>query len=575
MYTFRDLTPEEPVVTSAYMCRFRNLKIKAVFLDDVMSNPDVPGSDVVITYETRSLRDTKEIIKSVSIRDANEFVKQNPHPRLWRLLAEAALKELSLDTSYKSYIQCGDYHGVYFVKQVKQLDSEAKQKAEIEAYFHNLDEAEKIYRSIDRKDLAIDLRKRYGDWKKVLTLVREMNGSDELLLEVFNQLGDHYSERQQWERSIQFYIKSRNFEKLSEAYYRVEDFDSLERLIEELPENSSLLSSIGDKLASVGLTSQSVQAFLKGGKTKGAIDVCVELNQWDEAVALAEKYHVSEIEDILYKYANHLVSKGNLITAIELYQKANRNTESAKLLAKLGEDAGKKMMHPLKAKKFYVLSALDIDRYKSRLLSDQGLRLNPNKALQGILSNESTNFENPWKGAEAYHFFLLAQRQLTEFKLLDCLNTCLRLMNSYEEYIVPKELYSLLALIGFYSKDFKVCSKAFIKLETMESLSEKERENYEQLAVEIFKDGPVNGIELEQKLCPTCGHEVYDYETSCQTCNTLFYPCVITGRNILDQDYWTCTTCKHRTIEHEIYKYHNCPLCHASLSSTLHSNDLF
>ncbi|KAF0983873.1 hypothetical protein FDP41_007788 [Naegleria fowleri] len=575
MYTFRDLTPEEPVITSAYICAFNNLKIKAVFMDDIMANPDMPESDSVITYETRSLRDTKEIIRSVSLRDANEFVKDNPHPRLWRLLAEAAMSDLELDMAYKAYIQCGDYHGVYFVKQIKQLDNEAKQKAEIEAYFHRLDEAEKIYRSIDRKDLAIDLRKRYGDWKKVLALVREMNGSDELMVDVFNHLGDYYSDRQQWDRSIQFYLKSRNFEKLIEAYYRVEDFESLERMIEELPENNPLLPVIGDKLASIGLSLQAIQALVKGGKIKQAIDVCVELNQWDEAVTLAEKHNMGEIEDILYKYANHLVSRGDLSSAIELYQKANRNTESAKILVKLAEEEGKTKLSPLRAKKFYVLSALEIERYRNRLLNDQTMRMNPNKALQTMLSHDATtNFENPWRGAEAYHFFLLAQKQLTEFKLADCLNTAMRLVTCYEEYFAPKELYSLLALAGFYAKEFKVCSKAFIKLESMEGLTEEEKEKYEQLAIDIFRDSPVNSVDLETRPCPTCGADTYDYEGSCNSCNVQFYACVVTGRNIGDQDFWTCPTCKHRAIESEIYKYHHCPLCHSSLMSST-SGDLF
>ena len=576
MYTFRDLAPEEPVTSSAYICAFNDLKIKAVFMDDIMNNPDSPESDCVVTYETRALRDTKEIIKSVSIRDANEFVKDNSHPRLWRLLAEAAMSELELDTAYKAYIQCGDYHGVYFVKQIKQLDNEAKQKAEIEAYFHRLDEAEQIYKSIDRKDLAIDLRKRYGDWKKVLSLVRETNGSDEMLVDVFNHLGEFYSDRQQWERSIQFYSKARNFEKLIEAYYRIEDFESLERLVDDLPENNPLLPVIGEKLASVGLSTPAIRALVKGGKIKGAIDVCVELNQWDEAVTLAEKHNMSEIEDILYKYANHLVSRGDLTAAIELYQKANRNTESAKILVKLAEEEGKNKLRPLRAKKFYVLSGIEIDKFRTRLLNDQAMRLNPNKALQSMLSHDaSTNFENPWKGAEAYHYFLLAQKQLTEFKLADCLNTTMRLITNYEEYFVPKELYSLLALSGFYAKEFKVCSKAFIKLESLSGLTEHEKEQYEQLAIDIFRDSPINGVELEQKPCTNCGNEAYDYECSCSSCNAPFYACMVTGKNIGDQEFWTCPTCKHRAIEHEIYKYHHCPLCHTSLTTDINSTDLF
>jgi hypothetical protein len=39
-----------------------------------------------------------------------------------------------------------------------------KQKAEVSAYFKRFNEAENLYREIDRKDLAIELRMRLGDW---------------------------------------------------------------------------------------------------------------------------------------------------------------------------------------------------------------------------------------------------------------------------------------------------------------------------------------------------------------------------------------------------------------------------
>ena len=42
MYIFRGLDPEEPVLSSAYICNFNKLKIKAVLLDEIMSEPDHP-----------------------------------------------------------------------------------------------------------------------------------------------------------------------------------------------------------------------------------------------------------------------------------------------------------------------------------------------------------------------------------------------------------------------------------------------------------------------------------------------------------------------------------------------------
>ncbi len=56
-----------------------------------------------------------------------------------------------------------------------------KQKAEVAAYFKRFDEADAIYRDIDRKDLAIELKMRLGDWFKVWQLLQTGGGDDALL----------------------------------------------------------------------------------------------------------------------------------------------------------------------------------------------------------------------------------------------------------------------------------------------------------------------------------------------------------------------------------------------------------
>jgi WD repeat-containing protein 35 len=42
------------------------------------------------------------------------------------------------------------------------------QKAEIAAWFNKFDDAEEIYRTIDRKDLVLEMRSKLGDWPKVV-----------------------------------------------------------------------------------------------------------------------------------------------------------------------------------------------------------------------------------------------------------------------------------------------------------------------------------------------------------------------------------------------------------------------
>lgn len=71
-------------------------------------------------------------------------------------------------------------------------------------------------------------------------------------------------------------------------------------------------------------------------RIKSAIDTCVALNQWHEAVELAKQHNVTEISALLARYASHLLDKGNRLQAIELYRKADKLLDAAKLLYQVG-----------------------------------------------------------------------------------------------------------------------------------------------------------------------------------------------------------------------------------------------
>ena len=263
MYIFRGLDPEEPILSSANICAFSNLKIKAVVLDDIIAEPEHPQKECMIHFETKSLRDTRELLKT-TIKDAYDFVDKNPHPRLWALLAEQALEQLDFVVAEKAFVKCQDYQGIQFVKRLKQLDKDrTKQQAEIAAYFLRFDDADRLYRDIDRKDLAAELRMRLGDWFKVVQLVQEGGLDDVHIQEAWDNIGDYYADRQKWSKAVQYYNQAKNYEKLVEYYHILEDYRSLQKLIDVLPEGSPLLVTLGRKFASVGLSNDAVSSFLK------------------------------------------------------------------------------------------------------------------------------------------------------------------------------------------------------------------------------------------------------------------------------------------------------------------------
>merc|ERR1719375_1012597 len=264
MYIVRGLQPEEPVLSNAYICAFKDLQIQSVLIDEVIQNPESPRKEVLLDFETKSLRDTRDILTKLSnLKDAFNYVDQNPHPRLWRLLAEAALDSLDFAVAEKAFVRYEDYQGIQFVKRLRLLDDKIKQKAEVAAYYQRFEEAESLYREIDRKDLAIDLRVRLGDWFRVIQLAQSGGGNEDLLQQAWSAIGDYYADRGKWSNAAQYYAKAQNNAALIDAYYFLENYDSLEQLITYLPEGSPVLADIGAKLTSVGLCEQAVQAYLR------------------------------------------------------------------------------------------------------------------------------------------------------------------------------------------------------------------------------------------------------------------------------------------------------------------------
>ncbi|KAM9432566.1 WD repeat-containing protein 35 isoform 3-T3 [Salvelinus alpinus] len=482
-----------------------------------------------------------------------------------RLLAEAALQKLDLKTAEQAFVRCKDYQGIEFVKSLGNLQSEAMKQAEVAAYFGRFEEAERMYLDMDRRDLAISLRIKLGDWFRVLQLLKTGSGDcdDALLEQAYNAIGDYFADRQKWVNAVQYYLQGRNQERLAECYYMLEDYDGLERLASSLPENHKLLPDIGQMFVTVGMCEQTVNAYLKCNQPKAAVDACVHLNQWNKAVELAKNHNMKEINSLLAKYASHLLEKNKPLEAVELYRKAHHFLEAAKLMFKIADEEAKRRTRPLRVKKLYVLAALLVENYHSQVKTSQqnkakGKTSEATSALAGLLEEDATSSDNrmvdsAWRGAEAYHFFLLAQRQLYEGYMVKAMKTALHLRD-YEDIIPVVEIYSLLAICSSANRAFSTCSRAFIKLESLESLSSEQRQLYEDLALEIFtKHSPKNNHMSGQDNAP-------------EGAEGKLPTCIVTGWTISEYQFWMCSVCKHCALENEIGSHNFCPLCHSSLA---------
>lgn len=562
--------------------------------------------------------------------------------------------------------------GIQFVKRLRLLHDRAKQRAEVLLYFRRADEAETAYLSMDRRDLAVDMRMRLGDWANVLRLLQRPGGSgsggsgaasagdDALLALARTRMGDYFADRQQWGRAVPFYEAARCYEALVECYYVTENYGALGGLVNALPEGSPLLANVAGKLQSVGLTEGAAQALLHAGDIKGAVDACVLLNQWDKALALAERHRLPQIETLLVKYGAHLTESGRSLTAVDLYKRAGRDAEAAKLLARLAADSARgkvaSLRGPLRSKQLYVLAALEVERHRKRTMeaaaagagtgagaaataalvtgaggaagavnAKQAAAMATAAAMSTLLKADADvaaaaastgagltaiglssgsaassdaaaarTLDAAWHGAEAFHFFMLAQRQLYDGDPASAMATACRLP-LYEDMLEGRDAFALLALTAFYAGCLGTCSRAFVKLEALESIPPPERDAFADLALAIFSaarplDPPADASNSLPCPTPGCRETLRTWSTNCMGCGANFPACVATGRPLFQAaaaaaagpagaaaelpDLWRCGTCRHRALRSAMHGRVSCPLCHAAVNGDAPAGDL-
>ena len=105
--------------------------------------------------------------------------------------------------------------------------------------------------------------------------------------------------------------------------------------------------------------------------------------------------------------------------------------------------------------------------------------------LKEVLSIDSQFTENSRRGTEAYNLFILIQKQISKGYADIVLKTA-RHMRDYEDIIPSVVNDLLLALCACANRALGTCSKAFIKLESLKTFSEKQKQQDEDLALELF-----------------------------------------------------------------------------------------
>ena len=578
---------------SDYLGKYLDNEVTAVRIEKLnndRNNDFFEGKDYLKKYENKVLREFNEILEDDEkgdLKEAFDFATKHPCNSFFTSITKKALDKLDLDTAQKTMLQTGDFEGLEFLKKIKGIDDEEMQKAEILEYNSNYDEASKTYNKMNRGDLDLAMNMKLGKWDKVTDIMSKDNPNtkDENLKKAYNQYADELMEKKEYDKAEENYQKSGNIQGLTNVYFAKEDYNKAAEMLEVIPEEDEFLEEVGDKFKKMGMCEEAAKAFIKHGNVNKAMEAYMENNKWEEAIELSRQNDFMNMEQLTNKFSSEFIKSGRKLDLVELYSKANMKNKANKYLKEIACDMRKIRQNPLLIKKIYVLAALELEIYKSQITDsqindDEHIHDNYPEELKNknpekkIVKNNYSSKEidriifNQWRGAEAFHFYMLCQVQLYKKKFKEACKTAMRL-TLYEKELGTEEVYRLIALCSYLNKCFKICSRALNVLENLQTINIQRRAKYKELAKSIFlKYGPKN-IDEKYLKCPNeqCKQLVSEYDIYCKNCGHNFSGCVLSGASIFDHHYFKCKQCHHKTKKSEVKRnpINNCPLCHVSL----------
>ena len=88
------------------------------------------------------------------------------------------------------------------------------------------------------------------------------------------------------------------------------------------------------------------------------------------------------------------------------------------------------------------------------------------QTLDGLMQHEAATgytgkIGGAWRGAEAFHFWMLAHRQLYQGDLEGALRTGM-LLREFDDILEATDVYCFIALAAFHCRQFGYVSSAFV-----------------------------------------------------------------------------------------------------------------
>ena len=586
-----DLILNEVVRTESYLLGF-DFPYIIVFDKDKLAdivesfvNENVKAISFVEKYIIPSLSIIQRKIEEGYILEEYEY--KNFDKKTIDYIASLYLLREDYEEAAKLYRYLNNYSAMKFVQRIKSgYQNNIFKRAEILLFLSKEREAIEYLISNNHENYIIKI---FIEQQKYEELVQHKNLLDGKTLEdCYNKLGEHYYLMGSYDKSAKYYQLSNNIEQLIDVYFAAEKFDALFGLKNEVKTEEEK-EKLARTLLEANMLDASAKVYETLRKEKKAVDIAILHNYWTTAVEIAERNNFQQIENLIQKFAGMLTQKKKKFELVQLYRKAKKNLEAAKILNSIAEDCMAQNADALTAKKLFVLSALEVNFQNKQMmnvdltanltnltLTDQ-TRNATMKTIATLITSDVTGISekmmaNPWRGAEAWHLYLLTIRNLKKCQFYEAFVVANKLRN-YELELEPQRVYAILAVSAYLAQLYKQFAKAINHLFTFyeEKKDDFMLKRLDTLVIETFKDQVPQDYNTEDKklncVAKNCTAEIYDFDSYCDTCGSNYGFCVVSGKSIFSKDYIRCGTCKHKLLKDAIKKtgLQFCSLCHGRL----------
>ncbi|KAE8914051.1 Intraflagellar transport protein [Phytophthora fragariae] len=286
----------------------------------------------------------------------------------WRLLAWEALKSMRFSVARKAFIRVRDVRYIELVnaleqtwkQQMPQLGGEGSSnqegedvggeagkkvkallQAEIMAHQGKFPLAAKLFADCGEPARAIkmfaDLR--MWDEAKRFAKARQAGDVQQLVLAQARWAEDV----QDWRAAAEMYAASGNYVRAGEILGEHGWLDELLELTRkpDAAASSRLLTAAADFFLKGGQFANARDMYLKLGDLDALLQMHIRLQEWEEAVRLADRHRdsVRRPDEVFVPYAQWLVTQDRFDDALDAYTRAQRPDQCSKLLCQLIDNA--------------------------------------------------------------------------------------------------------------------------------------------------------------------------------------------------------------------------------------------